>query len=381
MACVRSIAALLTLGIATIAQAQHFHHGHHGMGFWNAPYATNSPYTTSSGGGWSGNDHSSTGPMPDRTGYSGFHGGGGIRGHYPYRPTGYHVMQTPVMQTPVYQSPVFQTPVYVAPGPILLGPVAPIVPPMVFPVVSVTPVAQPKWPAAIDDPVKLPPKASTTAGKLKSLEHQANGDEQFRKRLWAQAYMRYRSAIDAAGDRGEARFRQAFTYTAMQHYDSAVREFKRGLFLDRDLPLNGIKLPVLFGPGSDAVRTSILYKVSDWVKDDPKDPDRLFLLGLLLHYEDDPRSNDVLRAAQQLSEGSSDHISVLLAAQKQQPLAGKPGLLAELPPLPEMAPIDAAIPLPPAPVLPALKQVAEPIPTGLPRLLDRPIPPFVATRD
>jgi hypothetical protein len=285
------------------------------------------------------------------------------------------------MQTPVMQTPVIQTPIYVAPGPFLLAPLAPVVPPMVFPTVSVTPVVQPTWPTAIDDPVKAPPKASTTAGKLKSLDHQANGDEQFRKRLWAQAYMRYRSAIDAAGDRGEARFRQAFTYTAMQHYESAVREFKRGLFLDRDLPLNGIKLAVLFGPGSEAVRTSILHKVSDWVKDDPKDPDRLFLLGLLLHYEDDPRSNDVLKAAQQLSNGSNDHIMALLTAQKQQPLAGKPGLLTELPPLPEVAPNAEPDPLPAEPMLPALKQFAEPIPTvvpPLPRLLDRPTSPFVA---
>jgi hypothetical protein len=245
-------------------------------------------------------------------------------------------------------------------------------------VISVTPVVQPTLPDPAEDASKRPVKPSTPAARLRSLEHQANGDEQLRKQLWAQAYMRYRSAIEAAGDRGEAQFRQGFTHTVMQHYAPAIREFKRGLYLDRDLPLNGIQLAMLFGPGSEALRTSVLHKVADWVKEDPKDADRLFLLGLLLHYEDDPRSRDVLKVAQRVSTDSTDHIVALLAAQEQQPSpAGKPGLLLELPPLPDAGFQQAPAPQLPNPPLPQLNPVAEPVPGGLPVLSNRPTPPFI----
>jgi len=133
---------------------------------------------------------------------------------------------------------------------------------------------------------ETPCEASTPAARLRSLEHQANGDEQLRKQLWAQAYMRYRSAIEAAGDGERRQFRQAFTHTVMQHYAPAIREFKRAVLGPRpSAEWNQARDAVW--PRSEALRTSVLHKVADWVKEDPKDADRLFLLGLLLHYEDD----------------------------------------------------------------------------------------------
>jgi hypothetical protein len=383
MACVRSIMMCLACGVAAVAQAQQHHHHHHHQGGYNYGTSQGQPtYGSSGGGGWAGN------PYPNSPVVSGVRTPypqvaiSGYRGHRQH----YHdggVYQTPVYQTPVYQTPVFQTPVYQTPVYVNTGPAywAPLAPVVVAPVISVMPVVQPTLPDPAEDSSKRPVKPSTPAARLRSLEHQANGDEQLRKQLWAQAYMRYRSAIEAAGDRGEAQFRQGFTHTVMQHYAPAIREFKRGLYLDRDLPLNGIRLAMLFGPGSEALRTSVLHKVADWVKEDSKDADRLFLLGLLLHYEDDPRSREVLKAAQRVSTDSTDHIVALLAAQDQQPPpVGKPGLLLELPPLPDagfqQAPAPQ-LPNPPLPLLPPLNPVAEPVPGGLPVLSNRPTPPFI----
>jgi hypothetical protein len=374
MACVRSIMMCLICGVAVVAQAQQQqrHHHHHEGGYNYGASQGQPTYGSSGGGRWVGDPYFN--PYPSSPVVS------GGRTPYPqvaisgYRGHRQHYHDRGVYQTPVYQTPVYQTPVYVSMGPAYWAPLPPVV---VAPVISVMPVVQPTLPDPAEDSSKRPVKPSTPAARLRSLEHQANGDEQLRKQLWAQAYMRYRSAIEAAGDRGEAQFRQGFTHTVMQHYAPAIREFKRGLYLDRDLPLNGIRLAMLFGPGSEALRTSVLHKVADWVKEDPKDADRLFLLGLLLHYEDDPRSRDVLKAAQRVSTDSTDHIVALLAAQDQQPPpAGKPGLLLELPPLP-----DAGFQQPPAPQLqpqdpplPPLNPVAEPVPGRLPVLSNRPTP-------
>lgn len=254
-------------------------------------------------------------------------------------------------------------------------PVAPVVVTPVIPQVSVLPVAQP--PLDLDlDPAKRPAKVSSVAERLKSLEYQSRGDEQLRKKQWAQAYMRYRSALDAAGDRGEARFRQAFTYTAIKQYSSAIREFKRGLFLDPELPVTGISLAELFGSDSEIIRTSILHKVADWVKEDPQDAERLFLLGLLLHFEGDPRSRDVFQSARVVSAGDNWHIDAMLNANRPAADADpqiKPALLPDLPPLPK-----SALAPNPIPGNLALHPEADPVnPPLLPVLSDRPMPPVV----
>src|SRR5579871_4477644 len=77
-------------------------------------------------------------------------------------------------------------------APIMVAPVwIPYPAPQIVPVVSVLPSP---IPATSGDPAKRPAKPSTPAGRLKSLEYQARGDDKLRKQLWAQAYLSYRSA-------------------------------------------------------------------------------------------------------------------------------------------------------------------------------------------
>ncbi|MEI8378544.1 MAG: hypothetical protein WCJ09_00355 [Planctomycetota bacterium] len=183
------------------------------------------------------------------------------------------------------------------------------------------------------DSSQLPAKPSSAAGRLKSLEQQVHGDEKFRKGLWGQAYTYYRSAADAAGDRGEARFRLGFCYTTIKHFSSAVREFKRGVFLDPELASSGIATSMLFGPNSEVARTSVLNKVAEWVREDSRDPDRWFLLGVVLHFEGDERARIALQTGRQLSSGNQSHFDVLLAAEFNIPAGNKPASLPELPAL------------------------------------------------
>ncbi len=231
------------------------------------------------------------------------------------------------------------------------------------------------------DPSQVTVVESSAGARLRSLERQSIGDEKMRKQLWAQAYIDYRAAVDAAPDRAEAHYRLGYVFVSLQHYGSAVREFKRGVFLDPTLPQTGAKLVTVFGPHSQIVRTSILHKVADWLREDIRDPERLFLFGVLLHFEDDARSREVFEAAQRmasLSERSVDHIAAFLTLPVEhfEPPGPKPapGEL-DFPPLPKLQPVPAgvgAVPaehgnVPPAPVpdeptqiLPALSGVATP---------------------
>lgn len=243
------------------------------------------------------------------------------------------------------------------------------------------------------DPSQRPVVPSSTAAKLKSLEKQAFGDEQLRKQQWAKAYVEYRAAVDAAPDRAAAHYRLGFVFVAMQHHASAVREFKRGVFLDPTLPRTGDRLAELFGPNSLILRTSIMHKVADWLREDIRDPDRLFLFGLLLHYADDARGREVLEAAQRMATNSgrfADHIEAFLALPVEQPAVDGPKPDPGLFDLPKLLSQPAApggvgpapanndnlppAPLPQAPVsdesplaLPPLSNEATPPVNGAPR--------------
>ena len=207
------------------------------------------------------------------------------------------------------------------------------------------------------------------------------GDEKMRKQLWAQAYIDYRAAVDVAPDRAEAHYRLGYVFASLQHYGSAVREFKRGVFLDPTLPQTGAKLVTVFGPNSQIMRTSLMHKVADWLREDIRDPDRLFLLAVLLHFEEDARAREVFEAAQRMAslvERSVDHIVPYLSLPVEQPESAgpkpAPGEI-DLPPLPKPQPAAVGVgrtpterdDLPPAPVpdestptLPALSGVATP---------------------
>ena len=146
-------------------------------------------------------------------------------------------------------------------------------------------------------------ESSGEARKI-SLEQQAYGDEKLREQKWSQACMNYRQSVDAAEDRAPAHVRLGFAYVAMRHFTLAVREFKRGLEIDPELPLSGDRLATIFGSESEAARKSIQHQLATWVRDGIDDPDRLFLLGVWLHYEDDPRSREVLEAALKRTGGA-----------------------------------------------------------------------------
>ena len=143
------------------------------------------------------------------------------------------------------------------------------------------------------DPTKIPITPSTPAARLRSLEHQARGDQRLREQKWSEARAAYRSSVDAAPDRAEGHLRLGLSLVAIQRFEPAIREFKRALFIDPMIPQMGKVSAALFGPDSQIVRSSIISKVSDWVRDDVRDPNRLFLLGVILHFEGDARGREV----------------------------------------------------------------------------------------
>ena len=216
---------------------------------------------------------------------------------------------------------------------------------------------------------------SKPAARLKSLELQAKGDQRLRQQKWAEARAAYADAVTAAPDRAEAHFRLGLCYVAIQQFDSAIAKFKLALRLDPTIPKTGKKLEELLGPASQIVRNSIISKLSDWVGEDIHSSDRLFLLGVVLHFNGDPRAREAFQVAMQMSHSADvGHIALFLNPQTDQPIPNpdgipqlKPQPFAPLNPQPD---IDFRFPKSPMPI-PA---GPVPIPGGPVPMPDGPVP-------
>jgi hypothetical protein len=153
---------------------------------------------------------------------------------------------------------------------------------------------------------------SAPAARRASVERQNEGDEKLRSQSWLQAYVHYRAAADLAPERPEAHFRLGLTFTALHQYASAIREFKRSLDEDPTLPQSGETLATIFGAEHGIVTSLILPDVAEWTSRDLRDADRLFLLALLLHFNEDPRGREMMEAALRTT-GSSHHVLAFVA--------------------------------------------------------------------
>ena len=151
---------------------------------------------------------------------------------------------------------------------------------------------------------------SSPESRQLSLEQQAAGDAKLQAGHRPQACLNYRNAVDAEEERAVAHLRLGFAHTALQRFPMAVREFKRALSLD-PAAASGDRLAMLFGPDSDVARKSIQRRISVWVREDLQDADRLFLLGIWLHFDDDARAPAILEAALRFTD-QDQHIVALL---------------------------------------------------------------------
>lgn len=158
---------------------------------------------------------------------------------------------------------------------------------------------------------------SSPDSRLKSLREQAQGDLNMKRQDYNQACKNYRDAIKAAPERAEARFRLAFSLICIGQYQASITHFRRGLELDASLPTTGTSLGKILGRDNGIAKNTILARVVQWTKEDIRDPDRLFVLGVLLHYDNRLRDSAVAFEAAYRLAGGGDHIAAFLREQKK----------------------------------------------------------------
>ena len=113
------------------------------------------------------------------------------------------------------------------------------------------------------------------------------GDEAFARQQYAQAMGRYRNAIKAAPDRGEAQFRLAQAYLATGKFAQAADAIARGLRFDPSWPESGFNVQQFYA-GNEAARLAHLERLAETARDDFDNPVLLFLLGYQLYFSHEP---------------------------------------------------------------------------------------------
>ena len=161
---------------------------------------------------------------------------------------------------------------------------------------------------------------STRHARELSLRNQVKGDEYFKKQDYRRAYDRYKLAASLTKDIAIPHFKKGFALVALKQYNRAAFEFKQGLVLDPAWPVTGEGLISLFGAENVIAKDSMLHQVAEWVKEDIRDPERLFVFGVALHFDGQvEQATDVIRTAARLA-GRGDHF---LAFLDPQPVTGE----------------------------------------------------------
>lgn len=218
-------------------------------------------------------------------------------------------------------------------------------------------------------------KPSTAAAKANSIRLQHAGDLQFEQLDFSNAVSNYQDAVLAAQDRSEPYFRLALAKAAINRFEEAAQNFKLGLQLDGDWPQTGPQLIDLFGEHNLLPITQLKHQVLNWVQEDIRDPDRLFVLGVVLHMDNDAeRAAEIFETAARLG-GMKQYLHAFLigpdpGAQAVLPAVQQPLAEAAHPPAPAFDAEDGDISGPPAvptpPVRPKLPKDESVFPPPLP---------------
>jgi tetratricopeptide (TPR) repeat protein len=220
-------------------------------------------------------------------------------------------------------------------------------------------------PQPLQDDVAIFKKQPTADAMRRSVRYQAQGDDWFLKQNYLQAYGHYKQAVSATPGRAEPRFRMALALAATRNYATAIDEMKRAMRIDPTWPRTGVRLDELFGADNILSKNAVLHKLASWVGEDIRDPDRLFLMGVLLHFNDNiDKSRVFFEAAFELSRDRAYAKAFLDAEADQQAQRPadepRPGAIEDDEARPAAVPPGPAIP-----GIPARKQPEEPRPRPL----------------
>jgi hypothetical protein len=177
--------------------------------------------------------------------------------------------------------------------------------------------------------VDIPVRVSSLESKRRSLRLRKLGDEAFAESNFVRAYNYYRQAALEAQDQAEPRANMGYALAALNKGSLAATELKRAVSIDPEWPTKARRLDELFGKDPVVGKGAFFARLQDWVKEDIRDPDRLFVIGVMLVVDDqEEKAATFLQAADMLGD-SPKHVRAFLGPLREKfpglnPTAPKP---------------------------------------------------------
>ncbi len=201
-------------------------------------------------------------------------------------------------------------------------------------------------------PAPYTPQFTSEELQAATLRRLSHGDLWLKKLDYENACQSYAAAESMSPDAALPHFRLGMVLTALGRYPDAVAQIKKGLAIDSAWPANGEPLDQLFGPANALEKSDIKHRVADWVQRDIRDPDRLFLMGVLLHFDRHNQAGVFFETAMKLA-GKGAHLEAFLRPPAPGGVSAPDfGFAAAAPPR-----LDNGIPAPPKPASPQEKNL------------------------
>lgn len=174
------------------------------------------------------------------------------------------------------------------------------------------PVVGPNGPVGPVEPADAEPVPPNAQAMNLARHFLTLGDTYFASQKYSNAYQRYAQAINAAPRFAEPYLHQAAALVALGRYSMAARMFKRGAQLDPALAQSSFRLETLYG-NNRLAKEAHLDALAQAATEQPDDPDLLFLVGCLLHFDGQaPRAKPFFQRASQLAGESGAYVRAFL---------------------------------------------------------------------
>ncbi len=159
---------------------------------------------------------------------------------------------------------------------------------------------------------ELPGRATNAESLALAWKFIGYGDAHFATQKYVEANARYRKAARAAPQLADSYFRQGYAYLAMGRYDLAAAAVRRGLGLSSRWPKSAFSGDEIYGD-NELAKNAHLDALAKAAEEDPTNADLPFLLGVFLHFDDQPdRAKAFFERAIQLAGGNDAHVRAFL---------------------------------------------------------------------
>jgi Tetratricopeptide repeat len=192
---------------------------------------------------------------------------------------------------------------------------------------------------------------STTAQESRSFQYYSKGNLALKKKRYSEAIHHYSNAIYLTPNQSKPHLHIGLAYTGLRNYLKAIVHLKKAVILDPSIPSTGQDLIEIFGPENQSELFVIKQQVVKWADKNIQDPQRLFLLGFILHFSGSQKQAASLFEAAVILSGKAEHLIPFRDYYQKLPPEKRENInpVPNQPSKPVNQPLSKTLPLPPEP--------------------------------